>query len=1117
MFNYLQEKRPKRRKSANLLNVFSSQTDSESHADPRASTPGSGPEQGAPLGSPTIGTQNASSLTRLASRQRKHIDGPLAEKQTHWSFKGDRPHTSASHGPPSMPFNGAYNGYPSLSQPRGSQMMQEAEPWGPDRPKRLIDVRFEQMRAAPGPTFQHLAFDAGLQANVMPLHMSRPPPPPPPPPKSAPNRAYLEDVQDDHTILDESAPTLSRPIGMRNKQPLSGPQRQPSTYLQAEMDTHEKTPSQARFSRPRLNLMNPMQLLARRRSHKPQEITLAEDQTAPAPQLPADYDPRIRGKVVHDFSAPRPLKQDMDNIRSGQRESVRLVGRDDSPHSQEHDHAPVFKEEFEDGLEKSQDPATRSQAFLHTAAIQASQNLTPDPNQLPSFAPKVPLRIATDSRMLEKVDSQRSDTVPPVLEIVVESPDKDLSKPLPFPPRAASSSTSVSDKTVSGLGSPQRHKSTSSRFSFDLGGVGSTAQEKLLEDKHREKVQQKQRQSVLSYQSTNDDEQYDDFDDMDDGGFEERIPGVNCDEDDDPENNLPALQRDAEAFPYGSPNKSSFDSTDSPVSTGVTSLDTPFFGVPWASSAASKSVPNVACLSAGDVPSTETLQNIRPQSSPKASPELGDHKSPHNNGDLDDDIYFDDGLIDEIGDVNYDDGFDENVFDDNSNGLYGLPLRDRTIKPSDDHEAQIEESISQSVAPQNSVINKADNSRSSINRSLSSGAVSAELRDALTDLGHPNVSQFSQTAGLTHDNLAAYDQNNLVNAVNQAAQNGTFDRTHSLQSQEPPQLPALDTSHPEQVNTHPAHLPTLRGGFEDANDDDDNFDELDDIVAAANAEALENDDEGFYGTEFGFYARGGSTDSEFINGGYFGGKGANEGIMRSHSGKATNFQEPSLTPITERSEWSNRNSTISLAQLHHAHGFPTIPSPGFELGHEDLNTQLAMLKQLRRGAWGGSNASLPSSAGSQAQNHSQGISFASPLQNNSNNTASNPNLQNLSSSLPSSTSNESEGDSPTIILPLQYPSNTFSPPSAAPSMPPPPRPSSNHKSNRNKNPKNVRPGTGGSSAAAKGKGHERRDSAGAESISYKTEGGKWVMEKRRMSETGETLMVGRRVLDAGMI
>src|SRR5204862_6262634 len=142
----------------------------------------------------------------------------------------------------------------------------------------------------------------------------------------------------------------------------------------------------------------------------------------------------------------------------------------------------------------------------------------------------------------------------------------------------------------------------------------------------------------------------------------------------------------------------------------------------------------------------------------------------------------------------------------------------------------------------------------------------------------------------------------------------------------------------------------------------------DPIIAAANAEALENDDEGFYGQEFGFYPHSnGNCESELVLGGYFGPRGV-EGITRSHSGRA-NFQEPTLTPITERREWSTRNSIISLTTHGAVHSNPPLSSPPLAQlvdmsGIEDEMTLSALMK-LRRGAWGGSNGSLRSSAASQ--------------------------------------------------------------------------------------------------------------------------------------------------------
>lgn len=165
--------------------------------------------------------------------------------------------------------------------------------------------------------------------------------------------------------------------------------------------------------------------------------------------------------------------------------------------------------------------------------------------------------------------------------------------------------------------------------------------------------------------------------------------------------------------------------------------------------------------------------------------------------------------------------------------------------------------------------------------------------------------------------------------------------------------------------------------FEDVFDtqvyDDQFYDDNDDayfddaIVAAANAEALENDDDGFYGQEFGFYAQADGTGaSELTNGGYFGPRRV-EGITRNHSSRGK-FQEPSLTPITEKSEWSTRNSMISVKAHGGTHPNSALASPGLaqlvDMGNLDDEMSLSALLKLRRGAWGGSNGSLRSTAGS---------------------------------------------------------------------------------------------------------------------------------------------------------
>jgi hypothetical protein len=230
---------------------------------------------------------------------------------------------------------------------------------------------------------------------------------------------------------------------------------------------------------------------------------------------------------------------------------------------------------------------------------------------------------------------------------------------------------------------------------------------------------------------------------------------------------------------------------------------------------------------------------------------------------------------------------------------------------------------------------------------------------------------------LTEQNLDIL-HNALAFAANEAASKCRIERNFSASDRSQGQESISQTS--QTVDSQPGLVSDdsrLSQGpdimtFGDTYDHDDQiFDDDaywdDAIVAAANAEALENDDEGFYGQEFGFYAEAhGSSGSELTNGGYFGPRGV-ESITRSHSSRGK-FQEPSLTPITERSEWSTRNSVISLKAHGATHSNASLASPGLaqlvDMGNLDDEMSLSALMKLRRGAWGGSNGSLRSSAGS---------------------------------------------------------------------------------------------------------------------------------------------------------
>ena len=1097
-------------------------------------------------------------ITRITSSS--SVSGVQKESQQgHWSFKGTLTHPNGfappgsmipipretEGSPPSVAHADELVAHPNIPPP---QLLSEDSRPEHGRRKRPIDIRFEQMRSYSEPPFQHSVYTQQdhVTAIPQPFNQSLPPPahpPPPPPPKATVSFTPDSQVSYQPISLKDPPPPPKRPAESRyhtwNSRVFDRTHAQASLQAAASSEATQQSSSsdQHRNSKKKRGILQaPFDLLAKRRSQSAAEAAYAESQNSPALQLPDDYDPRIRGKVVHDFSAPRPdrsihSKHGQEAVPGPQTENQRghRTSWNHRPNSAEREHTPVFKEHFDDGLEKSQDPAIRSPAYMQQMAIQASQS-QPDPSQLPAFARKLPSTFSTSNDQGSKAPPTQPSAP---LGVLVESPDKDQTIALPSPsmspPRAGSTTASISEKTAQGLGSPKRYMSNSSRFSFDLTGVGSSAQEKLLEEKHRQNAQRKQRQSTLSDEDLDDEERDIDYDDMDGDYLEERIPGVNCDEDDAVNQTaMPVLQREMESFNFVSPNKSSFESTTSLLSTGVTSLDTPKDLPGQPAPAASESLPSLVRPPSGAAMAPVDKSKVpRPRSTPGESFRTGQESQtlqrevvsesnlaglPQHETYLDDDMYFDDGMIDDMGEIS-DQDFDEDVFDDIGHGLYGLPLRDRTLKPLRDPErglsSEYQHDTSEETPLQNSTQGTEMRMKLSPHRSLSGGALPAELQDGVSEPSQPKRTEFSETAGLTQDNLAAYNNNALSFAVNQAAMNGAFDRTLSLQSLPKPHAnsdaPRENVEQEDDYMTNDSHDPH---NFDDDYGDDGMDDDA--IVAAANAEALENDADGFYGQEFGFYARAsGSNDAEYANGGYFGPR-ALETLHRSHSGKA-NFQEPSLTPITERSEWSNRNSAISLVM----HGYPlsavSATSPQFtDVPLDDVNMQLAMLKQLRRGAWGGSDASLPSSSNSQHSGSPlthlpPGVMFPSPLQASN----SSVNIQNLASSLHSfSSSNGHVSSNDSDPSPsVDSPTVTFAPPiilPPQPAAPPPPVPDAVHEAS--------------SSARSGGKakkGHGRKDS-GAESVSYKEEGGKWVIEKRRLSKTGEE-MLGRSIVEGGRI
>lgn len=734
-----------------------------------------------------------------------------------------------------------------------------------------------------------------------------------------------------------------------------------------------------------LHLLNPMSLLARRRSShlggsRVDDAKIGAPNLIPA--IPDDYDPRIRGNIIHDFSAPRPrrtvsgapsvppggnnqLAQDSPSLQSSEK-SPGSPWKDQTKRYS--DHSPVFKEHFEDDRNVLQ-PENKGylQSSLLTSATQPGYE-----KSIPVFARRLPSHLPEQEH--NSVDQSVS---PPAelpaqlpadlpAEVPKDQPGRDPHGPQPDPdiiPKAP-------QQQLSGL--PKHLKSNASRFSFDMGGMESSAQEKLLEEKH--KAKEAARKLEDGYFDDFDDEfDHDLLDDVD--GLEEKIPGVNVDADDD-EYDVASLGVKSWAAPGLSP------VIASPITPALPENPTPATDDEYVAPSDQNRLEQTDL--SPDLAATSRSTSIEGERSPQTDQssvmgndlsadtrQVSDAKPPAP-GPVEDDLYFDDGEFGDLSVEEQEGAFDESIFDDETSHLYkrnpvGEPVPQPTQKEDLDNDA-LQKELAQEEAASHGLKHMPSVASDHRIGSIKRGPLGEPIPNMGPARAHGGV--------LTEQNLEVL-HNALAFAASEAASKGQVERNFSTSNRSLGQESVSQTSHtgdsqPGMVSDDSRLSQAADAlGFEDTYDDqiydDDDAFYDDPIVAAANAEALENDDEGFYGQEFGFYAHAhGTCSSELTNGGYFGPRGV-EGITRSHSSRGK-FREPSLTPITERSEWSTRNSVISLKAHGATHSNPSLGSPGLaqlvDMGNLDDEMSLSALMKLRRGAWGGSNGSLRSSAGS---------------------------------------------------------------------------------------------------------------------------------------------------------
>ncbi|KAI1179511.1 hypothetical protein F4777DRAFT_433996 [Nemania sp. FL0916] len=898
-------------------------------------------------------------------------------------------------------------------------------------------------------------------------------------------------------------------------------------------------------------LKNPMStlLLRRKTSQNIPEATLPPRKRSE--ELPAD--PRIRGTRVHDFSAPRPWKPIVQPSSVGPEP---INGRDSQvPHLQYN--AP----------------------------------------SVPTRAPPVPPKddhVATsrspssysERRSIAATSSQKSrDSLGPQLAGIQGGEDDAQWQNSPTAVSTAPMSRKTSAVSVKSSFSaiPRHMKSTSSRFSFDM--IGAAEQEKLLEERHRQRQQDK----LSSGPGGRRDSRFDEFDEdgfdydaMDyDDDLEERIPGVNADLDDyeddfeaanDPDNDQDnfagfVFQRSDPTSSLTSPHNDGMFSApndlDDHAMTYTQTEETPgaelYLQTPsqdFSVQPIPNEVQNHDAIAGLGIQGLEPVMES-PESTAFGHQELQSEESvPLSH---DDELYFNDGLIHDFDGEGDGSTFDESIFDLNDTDQYGRPIPKMFANALAQRNAALE------AKKRESDMTSRFSAQSAVSQSTAHTSISADMRlktgnlQEEADTSHITQPQAPEQSlsSLEGDTVAAY-QAALAAAAHKAAASGKFRRDSS------PDAPT-DLAIISPMVSVPSHSQSDAVDEEDAlgdyEYDDEDFQaglddyELDDdaIIAEANASALANDSDGWYGQEFGFYSAPVQQPThtqtslseknlyQYSHGGYFG----PSGIDRTASGRVVS-REPNLTPITERSEYSNRNSLMSIGWPQGPSGGGAIQSPGLAqlaMMAEDHDMTLSGLLKLRGRAWGGSQVSLSSSregspyerngAASPLSQEVSGLNIGNGRKNSvfsiysqdsagAGSDAGSPTLTMAipsvpTHSIPSLAMTPNSGKSP-VVGPV------FSPLAGPTTFPPlseeeePSSPNSTRKLGQVPN-ANMIPTVGVPSKQRPGIGHRHKGSA--DSISYvkEQESGetRWILERRRTGETGEVEVFEREVVGGGRI
>lgn len=811
----------------------------------------------------------------------------------------------------------------------------------------------------------------------------------------------------------------------------------------------------------KLSLLNPVSLLLRRRSQTPvaaqsEDPLVSQTDSEQRPPLPNDFDPSIRGSIIHDFSTPRDLR--IRPFSPNSHQSASIIEPEPVEHYRpERRHTPVFTEHFDDG-------STDIQAAIHAEQLEnrdfvARNTPMAEPfmaTPLPPFGrpPSTLMPISLNAANHEEKE-QAGDMIPltPVVEEIptvtsnrVSDSQKGLQRRISgssHPRNRRSTASRISrrsiisntntgrDASFSLSRIPSYSNSQSSRFSFQLAGSGSFLQEQMLEERHKQKEAAKrftEKQNLEEPEEAEEDDEYIDFDD--DMGDEEEIPTVGDAWGYNDSGNAPGLGNmtlgdsilDDEDGPTVGEDWSISNSGNGIGISNMT-LDNSHLNNGNEQTVAGVSLDgradNVqhhptapAVQGLGILPVVEedagltTLQDAKRSSkdivSPQRNPLLFDF------GTEDDDLYFDDGVIDE---ANYDDTeqFNESVLDDPSHPLYerkpkqALDLGHATASIRDDGYDADREAFQSNVTVMNfAAQNPFAMSQEQYHSILAEAARKAQQSGRFDRLDNAEMAKSPPREDVTRE---ASSQPSLVQDDSISSPESQASPSSDVKPSQTSGKVSLESPDTKVVFDSSSGYDTLQSNYmpyaSDLSDWDSAMEDDDEFIAAANADALANDDEGVYGQEFGFYSRPHSGEESFQDGGYFGSREWSE-IQRKKS-----TREPNLTPITERSEYSVRSSFVNLPSLDRDRNQP---SPGLAQlarmspGAWEGDMSMEALMRLRKGAFGGSQASLGS--------------FGSGRDGPTSPLASSPvnNLQEArSAARPGSTSKQSQMVLPTII------------------------------------------------------------------------------------------------------